>query len=283
MFVRPQSIDGATLFSQVGGRVIRELIYTDDENAYSATAVSTIASHLIRTPTDLAVCHGAFESPESYAVFTSPCGCLSLFSTNRAERRAGWCQFSARGDFYSVCALDDRLFGSMWVSTGASEELVIGEFKVSALLDAGGTYTVTGPTVAVPFANGIEVALVAREPAMDYLGTQVVAGGVVQVPAGYTSVEVGLPFDVNLVSNPIDATLGDGPATGEIRGVSSVIVDMRNTRSVKVNNRSLSITQAVSGKKEFRTLGYSRDPSVRIGQNEPLPLQINGFVAEVVI
>jgi len=60
-------------------------------------------------------------------------------------------------------------------------------------------------------------------------------------------------------------------------------VDMRNTRSVKVNNRSLSITQAVSGKKEFRTLGYSRDPSVRIGQNEPLPLQINGFVAEVVI
>ena len=283
MFVRPQSIDGATLFSQVGGRVIRELIYTDDENAYSATAVSTIASHLIRTPTDLAVCHGAFESPESYAVFTSPCGCLSLFSTNRAERRAGWCQFSAQGDFYSVCALDDRLFGSMWVSTGASEELVIGEFKVSALLDAGGTYTVTGPTVAVPFANGIEVALVAREPAMDYLGTQVVAGGVVQVPAGYTSVEVGLPFDVNLVSNPIDATLGDGPATGEIRGVSSVIVDMRNTRSVKVNNRSLSITQAVSGKKEFRTLGYSRDPSVRIGQNEPLPLQINGFVAEVVI
>lgn len=284
MFVRPESIDGATLFSQVGGRVIREYIYTDDENAYSATAVSTIASHLIRTPNDLAVCHGAFESAESYAVFSSPCGCLSLFSSNRAERRAGWCQFSIKGDFYSICAIDDRLFASAWIELPAGgEKLILGEFKMSALTDLGGTYTVTGPTVAVPFDNGTEVVLVSKEPAMDYLGPQVVASGVVQVPAGYTSVEVGLPFNVNLISNPIDATLGEGPVTGDLRGISSVIVDMRNTRSIKVNNRVLSITQPVSGKKEFRILGYGRDPQVKISQNEPLPLQVNGFIAEVVV
>ena len=282
MFVRPQSIDGATLFSQIGGKVIREFIYTDDENAYSATAVSTIASHLIRAPTDLAVCHGAFDAAESFAVFTSPCGCLSLFATNRAERRAGWCQFSAKGDFYSICALNERLFGTMWIENGTGEELVFGEFIEESLLDCGGTYTVTGPTLAVPFANGTEVDLISRDPRIDYLGKQIVSGGVVQTPNGYTEVEVGLGFDVNLISNPVDAALGEGPLTGDIRGVSSVIVDMRKTRSIKVNGRALSITNDVSGKKEFRILGYGRDPQVKITQSEPLPLQVNGFIAEVV-
>lgn len=282
-FVSPQSMDGATLFAQIGGNVIREYIYTDDENAYSATAVSTIASHLVRTPNDLAVCHGAFDASESYAVFSSPCGCLSLFSSNRVERRAGWCQFTAKGDFYSVCALNERLFATMWIDDGTGgEELILGEFKTGALLDCGETYTVTGPTLFVPFGDGVEVELVSNNGRLDYLGSQVVSNGEVVVPNGYTEVEVGLGFNVNLVSNPIDVMLGEGALTGEPRGVSSVIVDMRNTRSIKVNNRALSQTNDVNGKKEFRTLGYSRDPQVKISQNEPLPLQVNGFVAEVV-
>ena len=37
----------------------------------------------------------------------------------------------------------------------------------------------------------------------------------------------------------------------------------------------------VTGKKEFRTLGYSRDPRVIVSQSHPLDLQVNGIIVEV--
>ena len=39
--------------------------------------------------------------------------------------------------------------------------------------------------------------------------------------------------------------------------------------------------EAVTGKREFRFLGYSKDPTVKITQTAPMSLQLNGIVAEV--
>ena len=60
-FVQPASIDGATIFAEMGGRTVREYLYTDTEEAYTATSISTIASHLIDSPKYLTVVHSGFE------------------------------------------------------------------------------------------------------------------------------------------------------------------------------------------------------------------------------
>lgn len=284
MFVEPHSIDGATLFVQVGGRVVREYIYTDNEDAYSSTAVSTIASHLIDNPKSLTVCHGAFNGAESYAAFPCECGRISLFASNRAERRAGWCKFTCAGQFYDAVAIDDRLFATAWVDTGAGEELILGEFSYSYALDFSKLYTLTAGVadVSADFADGTEVSVVKDG---EYLGSYTVASGNVDVSAFATTgtVEIGLPFTATLTSNPIDAIIANGPQTGEIRGVSTVVVDLVDTRSVQVNNRPVTLTGEYTGKKEVRLLGYGRDPQVTVSQSSPLPLQLNGFVAEVIV
>ena len=92
-------------------------------------------------------------------------------------------------------------------------------------------------------------------------------------------------------TNPIDAQVADGPLTGQPRTVQRVVLDLNNTLSVTVNNTNLIIRQvtddmsqprnAVTGKKEFRLLGFGTDPQITITQNAPLALQINSIVAEV--
>ena len=82
-----------------------------------------------------------------------------------------------------------------------------------------------------------------------------------------------------------------GPLSGEPRGMNKVIVDLSNTLSVSVNNTNLIIRQVtddlsqartpVTGKREFRLLGYSKDPQVSISQSAPLSLQVNSIIAEV--
>jgi hypothetical protein len=284
MFVEPHSIDGATLFAQIGGRVVREYIYTDNEDAYSSTAVSTIASHLINNPKSLTVCHGAFDGAESYAAFPCDCGRITLFSSNRSERRAGWCKFTCQGQFYDAVAIDDRLFATAWIDTGAGEELILGEFNYDYTLDCSKLYTLTSGVadVSADFADGAVLSVVKDG---EYFGTFTVASGEIDVSAYATTgqIEAGFSFTVNLTSNPIDAIIANGPQTGEIRGVSTVVLDLVDTRSVQVNSRPVTITGAYTGKKEVRLLGYGRDPQVVITQSSPLPLQVNGFVAEVVV
>ena len=100
-----------------------------------------------------------------------------------------------------------------------------------------------------------------------------------------------IQFAVLSISS-IDASLGNGPITGIPRGLGSVIVDLNSTLSCSVNGTALVIRNvtddlslqqsAFTGKKEFRLLGYNRDPQITITQNAPLDLQVNGLVAELI-
>lgn len=282
-FTQPVSVDGATLFVQNGGTVVREYLYTDGEDAYTATAVSTIASHLIVSPRCMTVAHGGFGTPESYALMSNGNGDVAAFNSNRAERRASWTRFTTAGSFCSICAIHGRIFTNVWGEDGSMH---LCEFDGQIGLDRYVTGVANGSgevTVSSAFENGDTVSIVSND-GLSYLGSQTVSGGVVTIAGGSgNTYHVGIPFTAEVVTNPIDATMGGGPATGSIRGVGSAVLDLVNTASVKVNGYSKSITAPISGKHEFRVLGYNRDPQVTVQQGEPLPMQVNGLIAELII
>jgi hypothetical protein len=286
-FVEPQSIDGATIFMQTGGRVAREYLYTDSEDAYTSTAVSMISSHLINDFQDMAVVNGAFQKAESYAVFVSSDGYCAVFGSNRAERRAGWMRFTTQGDFHSVVAIDDRLFAAVWFD---DTDLRLCEFDEDFQLDNAKYYTVTANVadVSADFANGTVLHVIAEEAdgRQDYRGTHTVASGnidLTQYNPTYTKAYIGYSFPINITTNPIDANVGNGPTTGVPRGVATIVADLRQTRSATFNTSKLITEGSFSGKKEFRLLGYSRDPQIVVTQGEPLSFQLNGLIAELII
>lgn len=291
--VRPQSFDGATLFVQKTGSVVREYIYSDAEAAYVATGISTLSPHLINEPVQLSILTGAINRPESYAFFVNKDGTMAVFTSNRSEERAGWSQFTTQGGFHSVCTIDDRVFFVMRHDKGdGTDKFILSEFDSAYNLDFSDYFTgVDGVfNVSSHFADGAEVDVV---NATDYLGKFTVTGGNVDVSAVQliTSAEIGYSFNVEAETLPVDAQVVGGPLTGQPRAINRVILDLHDTLSVSVNGTALVIRQvtnsfsdprqAVTGKEEFRLLGYSNDPTVKITQTSPLSLQINGLIAEV--
>lgn len=307
-FVQPTPLDGAVLFTQPGGKVVREYIFTDQESAYVSTAVSTIAAHLIDDPMDLAVCHGAFGGSESIATFVKSDGNAAIFVSNRAEKRAGWFSMTTPSTygFLSVCAIDERLFALVWdTATTAADadqtEVKLVEFDADYYLDCSKQYTPESDDeiqLAGDYQDGETVYVIGYASGSTtpvYVGTATVesydtGGGVYStkitvsgVYAAYATVEVGRMPTVQLVGNPVDGDLGFGPETGNPRGVSAAVLDLRDTRSVSVNTWPYNPSTAFDGKKEFFLPGYGRDPQITISQEQPLDLTLNGFMTELVV
>ena len=293
-YVRPQPFYGATIFGQIGGKMIRQFVYDDSEQAYKADPISLLSSHLISDPVQMCVISGAVNTAESFVFVQNYTGEIAVYNLNRIEGVAGWTRFETNGSFHSVTAIDNRVFAVIKTDLGSgSNSFVFTELNQNVSLDIGNLYTGTAGvfTVSNYFENGAEVDVISST---DYLGKFTVSGGQIDVSAvdaSLTSCQVGFGFDVELKTNPIDVSTSIGPETGQPRSLSRVILDLSETLSASVNNKKLIIRRVnsdfsqprvpVTGKKEFYLMGYNKDPQVTVTQTAPLFIQVNGLVAEV--
>ena len=293
-FVKPFVFDGATVYVQTSGEIVREFLFDDGQNAYTGQPISSLASHLIKNPIQASTLAGGIDRAESYYFLVDADGTLGVFNSNRGEQRYGWTQFTSQGSFHSICTVDTRVYAVVKFDKGdGTNKYILCEFDTSFNTDMAKTYSGSNGVFSVSsdFANGAVLDVVSGT---HYLGQFTVASGNIDVSAvdnSLSSAEIGFKFDVNLKTNPVDAMTAVGPLSGEPRGMNKVIVDLSNTLSVSVNNNNLIIRQVtddlsqartpVTGKREFRLLGYSKDPQVSISQSAPLSLQVNSIIAEV--
>jgi hypothetical protein len=282
-FVLPTSIDGATIFVERGGRAVREYIYSDAEDAYISTAISTVATHLIKSPVDIAVVHSGFNTAESYAALVMADGDMALFSSNRAEKRAAWTGLTSQGSYKAAAAIGDRLFT---YQQDVNNNYVLSEFLDDIGLDnylyvAYGSGTVS---VSSLYSSGTVDVIGYDGTNKVYLGEFTVTGGNITMTghSSYTHFYVGKKYTSKIITNPVDTVAANGPVTGDVRGISTVILNVKDSESIKVNNRSVNNITGFTGNKEVRLLGYSRSPQVTIEQEEPMPLQINGLISELI-
>ena len=302
-FVRPTVFDGATLFVQKTGTALREFLFTDTEAAYTAVAISSLAPHLILNPVQQTSIKGALGRSESYAFLINKDGTLAVFYSVRGEQKAGWTLWDTQGVWHSICAVHDRLFAVSARDDGSgTTKLYLEEFLNTMPMDfcdsfSGSASVFTGLTSA-HFTNN---AVVKATNGNDFLGSFTVSGGQIDassVKTGITQAFIGYAFTPTIKTLPIDVSIAGGPITGEPRQIPKVILDLNETLAVSVQGPSTTSTSRdmvirnvtddmsldripVTGKEEFRMIGYSRDPRVIVSQSFPLNLQINGMVVEV--
>ena len=112
-----------------------------------------------------------------------------------------------------------------------------------------------------------------------------------------TGLKIGFNYDTEVETMPIDKELPEGPLTGLPRRISRAIVDLNSTLDMTIKaadstSKALVIQQVnfqggsdltpFTDKKEFFFLGYSKNPTVTISQDDPLPIKILGMSVEVV-
>ena len=269
-FVRPAPFDGATLFVQTTGSALREFLFTDTEAAYTSVAISSLAPHLIRTPVQQTTIKGALNRSESYVFVLNNDGTIAVFYSIRGDNKAGWTLWDTSGKWHSVCSVFERLFVVSSRDDGSgTDKLFLEEFQVDMPMDFCDEFSATASVfsgLTSHFSNGAVVKAISGN---DYLGEYTIASGQIDASLAKSNVStgyIGYAFVPLIKTLPVDASVIGGPKDLVFRNVTD---DMSQDR------------QPVTGKEEFRLLGYSRDPRVNVSQSYPFSLDINGMVVEV--
>ena len=239
-FVKPYVFDGATVYVQGSGKIIREMLFDDGQQAYTGQPISSLASHLINTPIQASTLAGGIDRAESYYFLVDADGTLGVFNSNRGEQRYGWTQFTSQGSFHSICTVDTRVYAVVKFDRGGgTNKYILCEFDSTFNTDMAKTYSGSNGVfdVSADFTNGAVLDVVSGT---HYLGQFTVASGNIDVSAvdnSLSSAEIGFKFDVTLTTNPIDTVGQSGAITGEPRSLNKVIVDLNSTLSVSVNTK----------------------------------------------
>ncbi len=283
--------DGAVSYAQTGGKVMRELIYNDTIQAYSAEQTSVFTAQRVSNPQAIAALPASASIPEQYLFVVMDNGGMAVLHSLRSQQLTGWTFWTTpNGLFKSVAVVNNEVF--VLVLRGTTYSLEKFRFDVEASLDGFTTHA-----AAATFAAGVLGPARADGKydvvsAGKHYGTLSLSGGVLTPDVAPTSeTYIGIGWSPTLETLPPEIETPIGSLHVRPKRLSQVSVTIAGSVSVRANGQDLDVWDVAqdpntqdrrkSNTYHFRLLGWKQDPTVTLGIQVPLPVTILGFATVV--
>ena len=290
--VPPINVDGATMFIQRNGKQVREYLFTYTENSYVSTEVNLLAPHLINSPVAMAAQTGDIDNEGNYLYIVNADGTVAVFITNRAESVTAWTRLTTSGNIKDISVVEDVVYFHVERTINGSTVYTIEALDNTYYTDSAvqvanspASVTVTG----LGHLNGEECRVRADSSVMD---NATPASGSITLTRTATNVEVGLNFDINITTMPVNVGFQTGPINVNKRRILRVSAQLYEANGIKINGKAvtdkgfglgvLGVTPTgFTGIKTVPMLGYSKTTQVTVTQSDPMPMTLLGLTLEI--
>lgn len=294
---KPVTIDGATIYVQKTGKVVREFVFSFDEDAYIAPPLSILAPHLLNSVRALAAWEGDGQDDTNLVLFVNGDGTLAVLNTLRAQSINAWSKWTTDGTFKDVVAVDEVLYCTVnrtidGVATTMVEQFDRDYYTDCALLGttgAAGTLTVAHLTATA----SVDVRLSNRALYADGDDTQyALVANILDLGSDYglDEVEVGLRFTPSFTLLSPGGPVENGESWAFKKRADRAVIYGYETLGLQINdghvtrkfpNFILNDTplggdpDLVTGFSEMPlTTGWKRELTLTISQAYPLPMVV---------
>jgi len=290
--VPPINVDGATMFIQRNGKQVREYLYTYTENSYVSTEVNLLAPHLINSPVAMAAQTGDVDNEGNYLYIVNADGTVAVFITNRAESVTAWTRFTTDGDIKDVAVVEDVVYFHVKRTINGSTVYTIEALDNNTYTDSA-VHVVNSPASAtvtgLDHLNSKECRVRADGSVMD---NATPASGSITLARTATNVEVGINYDIEVKTMPVNVTFGSGPINATKRRILRVSAQLYQANGIKINGKAVTdkgfgvgvlgvAPTGFTGMKTVPMLGYSKTSQVTVTQSDPAPMTLLGLTLEI--
>lgn len=294
--VKPVRLNNNTVFVQQYGGVLREQLYSAEEETFQPQTVSIRASHIVKDAVRLAAVPGGFGLPLDFLMIVNSDGTAALMTSERPQEVAAWAQATLGNSyrFLDLSNVGDRVY----VAYGFGNDVFIGAFDLTMNFDLQAVALSPIPTTTFPgFTHlrnqAVEAFGELNGPPGRYLGPATVdADGVLTVDRPVTGVTAGLPIDWRIRPMPAEfeqeSVLGRRirPVQAEVRFLASAGI---RVNGVPIYDRTLSQAfqepTPVDGVKRVYLRGWSRGEicPVEITRDGPYPVEIVALAVDYAV
>ena len=230
--IQAAQVSESVLFFQRGAEKMRELAYNWEEDSYVAPDMTILNPEITG---DGITNIGYQQTPESILWCVREDGNMPVFAYERKEQITAWSELITDGDFESVAVISGDPENEVWVSVerdiDGSTVRYIEYFETrdwgsdnddAFFVDCGITYDSTATTTITGLGHleGEEVLVWADGV---QLGNETVASGQITIDSSSSTVQVGLPYTVQVKTMPL-SYMGEGMTIqGRIKRIGEVI------------------------------------------------------------
>lgn len=308
--VQPQIVNTNLIYCAARGGHIRELSYEYQAGGYITGDVSIRAPHLFKED-NVTVDMALTKSPDPIIWCVREDGVICAMSYVPEQKIGAWFTYQTNGRFESATVVSEGLNDYLYTVVSRDINGTIKRFierqqvrnDVSrgsgCFLDCAGKYQSYEETTRVTglnWLNGMTVTAVADGAVFPEI---TVNGGVIELPQPAKVVWVGLPYDTELKTLPVNVSAQDASyGRGYIKNIRRVSLRVVNTQGIEVGptvdtlkpirTRSMenigTAPALKSGVIDVTPLGsWQPDGSIVIRQSEPLPFTLISHSVDVVI
>lgn len=290
-YIPPVTVDGTTVFISRAGNDIREFLYTDIEQAYTAVDLALASRHIPKNVVDQ-----DYDASRRLIFIVRGDGQFATMTFYRAEKVRAWTQHKTQGDVKSVSVVGDDVY----LVVNRNGDYFIEKFDEKLTLDSALTGEVASPTntwSGLDHLNGQTIQVIADSVALD--SPILVANGEITLPDAASIIEVGLPY--THIAEPLPPAMSQGTAGRKIRLIEGIF-RVQNTQSLRLDTgqglKDIPLKQLgednvldapppiVSEDIRVRALGWQKDgltPLWRIEQDTPYPFTLLSVANELKI
>ncbi len=300
--IKPQAVEGGTIFIQRQGKAVREMMFSDVELSYVANNISLLSSHMLIDPQRMAL-RNATDTTEgdlllivngtasagyraSSLGFT---GSITAFTINRSQNIVAPASWSTDGDFVDVGVDLSDIYVLVKRTIGGSVKYYLEVFDDDRTTDSALQYYTNpqAPDQSLPTNSTAtnlshlegKVVKIIRDDTVAPDGT--VGSGTVAIGAIPTRyVEVGLNYTVQVKTQPVEARLPSGAMQSTKRRILEVSPILYRSQSISINGQDVPFTLPLPGSGGVNSFtgvrkiqgfrGFDREAQITISQSQPL-------------
>lgn len=286
--IRVVNVDGATVFVQRQGKALAEFIFSDTVNGYVSTKISLLSSHLLKSPTDMAVRRAtSTDEGDQLLIVNGDDGTIACYTLLRSQEIIAPSEWITEGDFIAVGVDISDTYAVVKRNIDGSDVYYVELFTPDSTLDCSKFATVGSSTASVSgldFLEGESVKVI-RDGIVESDKT-VSSGAITFDIAAEESYSIGINFTPTAVTLPVEPRL----PSGNIRGFKKRILEINSehfeSQAVTINGEQVAFrrfgedvldiaVQPFTGvKRSGPLLGFVNEGKITLSQSVPLKMNV---------